>query len=137
MYRTRTRFHRQTLLRVGGIIEGVAQDYTGGRDMQSSRDLTYLHRDFEMWMPCGVNSQCEGRSHHQVLNINNFAVIIGGFAYLDLRSGRVVRFYSNEMKMLTPHGFALWDMPTLLAERASFAAVYTPTSGSSGLLSII
>ena len=132
-YRTKTRFDRQTLLRVGGIQYGEEQDYADGRDMKSSGDLIYYHHDLKLWLPCGVNGKCEGRTHHQVVNVNDFAIIMAGFAYAgDLRTMRAVRYYSNEMKMLTPTGFALWDMPNLLIERAQFAAVYTPTSKSSG-----
>ena len=134
-YRTKTRYSRSTLLRVGGIVCGEEQDYADGRDMKSSGDLTYYHHDLKIWLPCGVNGKCEGRTHHQVVNVNDFAIIMAGFAYCgDLRTMRAVRYYSNEMKMLTPHGFALWDMPNLLVERAMFTAVYTPVSKVSGKL---
>ena len=120
-YRTRVRYHRKSLVQMGGISVG----FDGGTDQEPVCCNHYYHRDLDRWLSLGVVAMSEKRSHCPLVDVNDFGVMVGGYLYMHaVGHEEVFRHCSNEVKLLTPSGFALWDLPYMSEPRAHHVAVH-------------
>ena len=118
-YRTRVRYHRKTLVQMGGISVG----YDAVTEPVCCNH--YYHRDLDRWMSLGVVALSEKRSHCPLIDVNDFGVMVGGYLYMHaVGHDEEFRHCSNEVKLLTPSGFALWDLPYMSEPRAHHVAVH-------------
>ena len=122
-YRTRVRYHRQTLVQMGGIAGVVGYDIEREQDPVCCNH--YYHRDLDHWVSLGVVGLSDVRSHCPLVEVNDFGVMVGGYLYMtDVGHEEVFQHCTNEVKLLTPSGFALWDLPYMSEPRAHHVAVH-------------
>ncbi len=124
-HRTRVRYHRRTLVQIGGIYGSEIVAFEDGTDRFGCGRNHYFHHELDAWFPLGVNSTTESRSHCPMVEVNDYGILCGGFVYTS-DFVRTYRHFSNEVKLFTSAGFALWDLQYMQEERAHHIAVHTP-----------
>ena len=133
-YRTRVRYHRKSLIQMGGLRLERAEPILGfelpdedepGEERTGYMLNHYFHHLMQSWLPMGTIAMGDSRSHCPLVEVNDFAVMVGGYLYTsDFNLGRF-QHCSNEVKLVQPAGcFALWDMPYLQEARAHHVAVF-------------
>lgn len=124
-YRTRVRYHRKTLAQMGGIAGKPFVGFDVGIEQYPVCCNHYYHRDLDHWVSLGVVGLSDVRSHCPLVDINDFGVMVGGYLYItDVGHEEVFQHCSNEVKLLNPSGFALWDLPYMSEPRAHHVAVH-------------
>ena len=124
-YRTRVRYHRKTLAQMGGIAGKPFVGFDVGLEQYPVCCNHYYHRDLDHWVSLGVVGLSDVRSHCPLVDINDFGVMVGGYLYItDVGHEEVFQHCSNEVKLLNPSGFALWDLPYMSEPRAHHVAVH-------------
>ena len=133
---TRVRYGKKTLVHMGGMRRykptpvlgfGLPDDPPEEEEEKQGGcgRNQYFHCDLEQWYPLGLLGNGDSRSHNPLVVVNDHAILVGGYLY----TSDFVRSYqhcSNEVKLFTPAGFALWDLPYLHEPRAHHIAVHTP-----------
>ena len=123
--RTRVRFPKKTLVQFGGFIGN-----TGDAAFESFLGQTgcghnhYFHRDDERWVSLGVVGLTDLWTHCPVVEVNGFGIMCGGYIHLGRmgQDGRV-KVFSKDVRLFTPGGFALWDLPPMHERRAHHVVV--------------
>ena len=130
-HRTRVRYDRKTVVQFGGVIQsGYQRDVWslayGSRldqlEVHGCPHNQFYHLDLHTWFPTGVVGLSDSRSHCSFVEVNDFGILIGGYLYYS-PSDDPQKYTTNEVKLFTPGGFALWDMKYMNIERAQHAAV--------------
>ncbi|XP_013400496.1 kelch-like protein 26 [Lingula anatina] len=122
--RTRVRYTRKTLVQIGGehhIMYSYGDELAG--TLVGYTHNHYFHLDNQRWFPLGVVGTFDSRSHCVFMEVNDFGILIGGYLYSWVTLPQAQKFPTNEVKLFVPGGFALWDMPYMLEDRAHHAAV--------------
>ena len=133
-HRTRVRFHRKTLVQVGGIriqhaffideVDGeISIDPDHGEKSGCGKNH-YYHRGLQTWFPIGVVGTMESRSHSPMVAINDFGILVGGYTYTQ-DFEKYHQHATNDVTLFTPGGFAMWDLKPMLQERAHHVVVHT------------
>ena len=120
-HRTRVRCSEKTLVVLaGGAMTEDLFEYQVGRCRYQNY---YWNKEHQQWGRLGINAHTEKRSAAPLIEINNYALMFGGFTHADEMPSSM---FSREVKYLSGQDFAIWDLPSMLVERAHHVAAHIP-----------
>lgn len=130
-YRTRVRSTCKAVCQFGGLIRGLEFDdpfeemlNIPESELRGWDFNNYFHPDLKQWYPLGILGRWITRTSHQkVVEVNDCAVLTGGYDYV--LDDSVQRICVKDVKMFSAQGhFQFWDMNPMQHARAHHAAVY-------------
>ena len=130
-FRTRVRYERQTLVRIGGLWE-LMDGNTFGCNLNN-----YYHPNLKKWLTIQGGKDI---AHSQLVEVNCcYGVLCGGLMYTKTEFITPMAEYTDSVRLVKAAGFAVWDMPSMQDKRAYHVAVYIPeepNSTTNGMLLI-
>ena len=109
-------------------------DYELDYDVHMLQDLqdrcgtnrnTFYHPELQEWFPLGTVATHETMSHVTFTEVKDSGILVGGYLY-EVGDEMASRCAVKSVKSFLASQFTLWDMPSLLHERAQHATVYVP-----------
>jgi hypothetical protein len=135
-FRTRVRYPKMSLIQVGGVVNArheLAIEFPFIDDwmhaFHSDEQIgwgrnNYYHSKLKQWLPIGIIGTSDMRSHCPLVEVNGHAILVGGYLYTsDLT--HIHQHCSNEVKVINPGQFSMWDLAYMSEPRAHHVAVGT------------